>query len=80
MPYWWRKCRIGAQGTEGSPKYEPGGSGWRVVTKNGTQSCPGGMDYEHDMKPYIQDMADWADDDREVYRAALRMRTRGLKS
>ena len=43
VPYWWRKCRIGAQGTEGFAEVLTG-SGWRAVTKNGTQSGPGGMD------------------------------------
>jgi predicted dehydrogenase len=66
VPYWWRKCRIGAQGTEGFAEVLTG-SGWRAVTKNGTQSGPGGMDYEHDMKPYIRDMAEWLDDDRNVH-------------
>jgi len=37
------------------------------VTKRGIQSGPGGMDYENDMKPYIQDMDEWLDDDREVH-------------
>ena len=62
VPYWWRKCRIGAQGTEGYAEVHTG-SGWRAVTREGVQSGPGGMDYDHDMAPYIQEMADWLDDD-----------------
>lgn len=62
VPYWWRKCRIGAQGTEGYAEVHTGG-GWRAVTREGVRSGPGGMDYEHDMAPYIQEMADWLDDD-----------------
>ncbi len=62
VPYWWRKCRIGAQGSEGYAEVHTGG-GWRAVTKDGVQSGPGTMDYEHDMPPYIQEMADWLDDD-----------------
>ena len=58
---WWRKCRIGAQGTEGFAEVLTGG-GWRAVTKDGVLSGPGGMDYDHDMPPYIQQMADWLDD------------------
>src|SRR5216683_338399 len=32
VDYWWRKCRIGAQGTEGFAEVLTGG-GWRAVTK-----------------------------------------------
>jgi predicted dehydrogenase len=62
VPYWWRKCRIGALGTEGYAEVHTG-SGWRAVTKAGLQSGPGGMDYGHDMAPYVQQMADWLDDE-----------------
>src|SRR4051812_14442880 len=62
VPYWWRKCRIGALGTEGYAEVHTG-SGWRAVTKNGVEAGPGGMDYDHDMAPYVQQMADWLDDD-----------------
>jgi predicted dehydrogenase len=62
VPYWWRKCRIGAHGTEGYAEVHTGG-GWRAVTRDGVQSGPGTMDYDHDMPPYIQEMADWLDDD-----------------
>ncbi len=57
---WWRKCRVGAQGTEGFAEVLTGG-GWRAVTRDGVSSGPGNMDYAHDMPPYIQDMADWLD-------------------
>jgi predicted dehydrogenase len=63
---WWRKCRIGALGTEGYAEVQTGG-GWRAVTKDGVQSGPGNMDYDHDMPPYIQEMADWLDDDRKEH-------------
>ncbi len=62
VPYWWRKCRIGALGTDGYAEVHTG-SGWRAVTKKGAESGPGGMDYEHDMGPYVQEMADWLDDE-----------------
>jgi len=29
VPYWWRKCRIGAQGTDGFAEVMTGG-GWRL--------------------------------------------------
>jgi predicted dehydrogenase len=61
-PAWWRKCRIGAQGTDGYAEVHTG-SGWRAVTRDGIHSGPGGMDYDHDMPPYVQQMADWLDDD-----------------
>ena len=66
VDYWWRKCRIGAQGTEGFAEALTGG-GWRAVTRDGVMSGPGSMDYEHDMGPYVQEMADWLDDDKRVH-------------
>jgi predicted dehydrogenase len=65
---WWRKCRIGAQGTEGFAEVLTGG-GWRAVTRdsNGVISGPGSMDYAHDMPPYIQQIADWLDDPAQVH-------------
>lgn len=68
---WWRKCRIGAQGSEGFAEVLTGGGGagggWRAVTKDGMMAGPGGMDYAHDMPPYIQDIADWLDDPDKVH-------------
>jgi len=66
VPYWWRKCRIGALGSEGYAEVHTG-SGWRTVTKNGVESGLGGMDYDHDMAPYVQEMADWLDDERKPH-------------
>jgi predicted dehydrogenase len=66
VDYWWRKCRIGAQGTEGYAEVLTGG-GWRAVTKKGVESGPGCMNYDLDMPPYIQEMADWLDDDKKVH-------------
>ncbi|HXN46859.1 MAG TPA: Gfo/Idh/MocA family oxidoreductase [Bryobacteraceae bacterium] len=63
---WWRKCRIGAQGTEGFAEALTGG-GWRAVTKGGACSGPGSMNYDLDMPPYIQEIADWLDDDGRVH-------------
>ena len=68
VDYWWRKCRIGAQGTEGFAEVLTGG-GWRAITatSNGVISGPGCMDYALDMPPYIQEIADWLDDPEIVH-------------
>src|SRR5208337_2383535 len=66
VDYWWRKCRIGAQGSGGFAEVLTGG-GWRAVTKNGAYSGEGCMNYELDMPPYIQQMADWLDDPDRVH-------------
>ena len=58
---WWGKNRIGAQGTEGFAEVLTNG-GWRAVTRSGgSQSGEGAMNYDLDMPPYIQQMADWLD-------------------
>ena len=59
---WWGKCRIGAQGTDGFAEVLTNG-GWRAVTRGGSWSGDGAMNYDLDMPPYIQDIADWLDDD-----------------
>ncbi|MBP7274658.1 MAG: Gfo/Idh/MocA family oxidoreductase [Kiritimatiellae bacterium] len=62
---WWGKNRIGAQGTEGFAEVLTNG-GWRAVTRSGGyQSGEGAMNYDADMPPYIQDMADWLDGTKE---------------
>lgn len=66
VDYWWRKCRVGAQGTDGFAEVLTGG-GWRAVTKSGVFSGPGCMDYEHDMPPYVQDIVNWLDDPAQVH-------------
>jgi len=66
VDYWWRKCRIGAQGTDGFAEVLTGG-GWRAVTKTGSSSGSGCMNYDLDMPPYIQEIADWLDDDRKLH-------------
>ncbi|MCL5097389.1 MAG: Gfo/Idh/MocA family oxidoreductase [Candidatus Omnitrophica bacterium] len=64
---WWGKCRMGAQGTDGFVEVLTNG-GWRAVTKTGGyQSGEGAMNYDLDMPPYIQEMADWLDDDRKAH-------------
>jgi predicted dehydrogenase len=66
VPYWWRKCRIGAQGADGFAEVMTGG-GWRAVTKTGSSGGGGSMNYDLDMPPYVQEMADWLDDDKKVH-------------
>lgn len=68
VDYWWRKCRVGAQGTEGFAEVLTGG-GWRAITRDsgGVISGPGNMDYAHDMPPYVQEIADWLDDETQVH-------------
>jgi len=66
VDYWWRKCRIGAQGTDGFAEVLTGG-GWRAVTKDGASSGEGCMDYDLDMPPYVRQMAEWLDDDSKVH-------------
>jgi predicted dehydrogenase len=78
VPYWWRKCRIGALGSDGYAEVHTG-SGWRAVTKNGVESGPGGMDYEHDMGPYVQEMADWLDDDNKPHPLRFERAYQGLE-
>ena len=64
---WWGKNRIGAQGTEGFAEVLTNG-GWRAVTRSGgAQSGDGAMNYDLDMPPYIQEMADWLDDPQKVH-------------
>ena len=58
---WWGKNRICVQGTEGFAEVLTNG-GWRAVTKDGVQSGDGVMNYDVDMPPYIQDMANWLND------------------
>ncbi|MEM9921204.1 MAG: Gfo/Idh/MocA family oxidoreductase [Bacteroidota bacterium] len=60
VDHWWRKNRIGAQGTHGYAEVLTG-IGWRAMTKDGYQSGEGGMNYEHDMKYYIADTIEWLD-------------------
>jgi predicted dehydrogenase len=66
VDYWWRKCRIGAQGADGFAEVLTGG-GWRAVTRSGAESGPGCMNYDLDMPPYIQDIAGWMDDDKKLH-------------
>ena len=68
VDYWWRKCRVSAQGTEGFAEVLTGG-GWRAITRDsgGVISGTGDMDYDYDMPPYVQEIADWLDDPEQVH-------------
>ncbi len=63
---WWRKNRVGAQGTDGFAEALTGG-GFRAVTKRGASGADGTMSYDLDMPPYVADMADWLDDDARIH-------------
>jgi predicted dehydrogenase len=63
VEYWWRKARIGAQGTEGFAECFVG-AGWRACTKSrGYEEHldEGTWDADHEQAPYIQDIAEWLD-------------------
>jgi predicted dehydrogenase len=66
VDYWWRKNRIGVQGTAGFAEVLTGG-GWRAVTAQGAQAGEGCMNYDLDMPPYVEDMARWLDDDSRIH-------------
>ena len=68
VDYWWRKARLGAQGTEGFAEVLTGG-GWRAITRDsgGVIGGPGSMNYDLDMPPYIADIAAWLDNDAAVH-------------
>ena len=63
---WWRKNRVGVQGTNGFAEALTGG-GWRAVTDKGATSGGGSMNYDLDMPPYVAEMAAWLDDDKKVH-------------
>jgi predicted dehydrogenase len=76
---WWGKCRMGAQGAEGFAEVLTNG-GWRAVTKSGGyQSGEGAMNYELDMPPYIQQMADWLDDEQRVHPCNFELACQGAE-
>jgi predicted dehydrogenase len=78
VDYWWRKCRIGAQGTEGFAEVLTGG-GWRAVTGQGACSGGGSMSYDLDMPPYIQQIAEWLDDENQIHPCHFESAYRGFE-
>ncbi len=75
---WWGKNRIGIQGTEGFAEVLTNG-GWRAVTKDGVMSGEGVMNYDVDMPPYVQEMADWLDDDAKVHQCCFANAYKGFE-
>jgi hypothetical protein len=63
---WWGRNRIRVMGDDGFAEVLTNG-GWRAVTKDGAFSGTGAMSYDADMPPYIQEMADWLNDDSKVH-------------
>ncbi len=78
VDYWWRKCRIGAQGTGGFAEVMTGG-GWRAVTREGAFSGGGSMHYDLDMPPYIPEIADWLDDEAKPHPCRFESAWRGFE-
>lgn len=79
VDYWWRKCRMGAMGTEGFAEVLTGG-GWRSVTKSGgARDGTGCMNYDLDMPPYIREIADWLDDDRKIHQCNFESAYKGFE-
>lgn len=66
VDYWWRKARIGAQGTEGFAECFVGG-GYRAVTasRGYEHSDEGTWDADNEQIPYIEDIALWLDGTKE---------------
>src|SRR2546422_4953374 len=48
VPYLWRKCRIGAEGSEGFEEVRAGGGSRSVTKTGGYQSGEGGVGYHYD--------------------------------
>ncbi|MDA0989674.1 MAG: Gfo/Idh/MocA family oxidoreductase [Verrucomicrobia bacterium] len=63
---WWGRNRIRVMGDNGFAEVLTNG-GWRSVTKDGSESGEGAMTYDADMRCYIQEMADWLRDDKQVH-------------
>ncbi|MHB0912962.1 MAG: Gfo/Idh/MocA family protein [Armatimonadota bacterium] len=67
VDYWWRKVRIGAQGTEGFAECFVG-AGWRACTKSRgyeEHMDEGTWDADNEQVPYIEDIALWLDGTKE---------------
>lgn len=64
---WWGRNRIRVMGDKGFAEVLTNG-GWRSVTADGgAQSGEGAMNYDADMPFYIQDIADWLEDESKVH-------------
>lgn len=78
VDYWWRKCRIGAQGANGFAETLTGG-GWRAAAGGEALSGPGCMNYDLDMPPYIREMAEWLDDDNRPHQCRFESAYKGFE-
>jgi predicted dehydrogenase len=76
---WWGRNRIRVMGDQGFAEVLTNG-GWRSVTaKGGAQSGDGAMNYAHDTPLYVQDMANWLDDDKKVHPCNFDSAYKGLE-
>ncbi len=75
---WWGRNRIRVMGDGGFAEVLTNG-GWRAVTADGAQSGEGAMNYDADMPPYIQDMANWLDDDTQVHPCCFESAYKGFE-
>jgi predicted dehydrogenase len=75
---WWGKNRIGIQGTDGFAEVLTNG-GWRAVTKDGVMKGEGAMNYDLDMPPYIQEIAEWLDDNSKVHQCCFANAYKGFE-
>jgi len=55
------------------------GGGWRAVTRQGAVSGGGSMNYDLDMPPYIQQIADWLDDEAKPHPCRFESAFRGFE-
>ena len=75
---WWGRNRIRVMGDGGFAEVLTNG-GWRAVTADGVQSGEGAMNYDADMPPYIQEMADWLDDEAKVHSCCFESAYKGFE-
>lgn len=75
---WWGRNRIRVMGDDGFAEVLTNG-GWRSVTKDGAESGEGAMNYAIDMPPYVQEMADWLDDDSKVHQCCFESAFKGCE-
>lgn len=75
---WWGKNCIGIKGTEGFAEVLTNG-GWRAVTKEGLQRGEGTMNYELDMPPYIQEMAEWLNNPEKSHQCCFANAYKGFE-
>lgn len=66
VEYWWHKGGASAYGTTGYAEAVIG-NGWHAATKEGFQSGPGCWNAQLDQPPYVDEIADWLDDDAKVH-------------